>query len=149
MGASPGRCWPASEWEEIAMHVTAMHHVALVTNDLARLREFYVETLGLSQVGAFPGGRIIFIEAGSTTIELITRDGWEANNNGSWQHLCFEVESVDDTYAELSAKGIPFRVLPKDVGSDPVLARNAFFKDPDGNDLELYQPIGNRYPQFS
>jgi len=131
------------------MRVTALHHVALVTNDLARLREFYVETLGLPQVGAFPGGKIIFIEAGSTTIELIGRDGWTPSQDGSWQHICFEVESVDDEYAELAAKGIPFRVLPKDVGADPVLARNAFFKDPDGNDLELYQPIGNRYPQFS
>ena len=129
------------------MRVTATHHVALWTGDLARLREFYVETLGLPQVGAFPGGRIIFIEAGSTTIEMIARDGWAPNQDGSWQHLCFEVESVDDVYAELSAKDIPFHVLPKDVGSDPVLARNAFFRDPDGNNLELYQPIGNRYPQ--
>ena len=129
------------------MRVTATHHVALWTGDLARLREFYVETLGLPQVGAFPGGKIIFIEAGSTTIELIAREGWESNKNGNWQHLCFEVESVDDTHAELSANGVPFRILPKDVGADPVLARNAFFLDPDGNDLELYQPIGSRYPQ--
>ena len=75
------------------------------------------------------------------------REGWVPNQDGSWQHLCFEVESVDDVYAELSAKNIPFRVLPKDIGANPVLARNAFFQDPDGNDLELYQPIGNRYPQ--
>ena len=34
------------------------------------------QTLGLPQVGAFPGGRVIFIEAGSTTIEMVTRDGW-------------------------------------------------------------------------
>ena len=129
------------------MRVTGTHHVALFTNDLPRLREFYVETLGLPQVGAFPGGRVIFIDAGSTTIELITRDDWQANQDGSWQHLAFEVESTDDAYAELSGKGIAFHILPKNVPEENPLTRIAFFRDPDGNNLELYQPIGNRYPQ--
>ena len=129
------------------MRVTGTHHVALFTDDLERLRAFYVDTLGLPQVGAFPGGRIIFLEAGSTSIELITRDNWAGTDTGSWQHLAFEVESTDDAYAELSEKGIAFHVLPKNVPEDAPQARIAFFRDPDGNNLELYQPIGSRYPQ--
>lgn len=130
------------------MQVTGTHHVALVTNDLARLRDFYVNTLGLPQVGAFPGGRIIFIDAGSTTIEMITREGWTNSDAGNWQHLAFEVASVDDAYAELTGKGIAFHVEPKDVPSEENPAcRVAFFRDPDGNILELFQPIGSRYPQ--
>ncbi len=129
------------------MRVTGTHHVALATANLERLRAFYVETLGLPQVGAFPGGRVIFIEAGSTTIEMVTRDNWVNSDAGNWQHLAFQVESVDDTYAELSALGIAFHVEPKDVPADAPLARIAFFKDPDGNNLELFQPIGNQYPQ--
>ncbi len=85
------------------MRVTGTHHVALYTADLERLRAFYVETLGLPQVGAFPGGKILFIDAGSTAIELIARDGWAGTATGSWQHLAFEVESVDDAYDELRA----------------------------------------------
>src|SRR5262245_9136810 len=117
------------------MRVTGTHHVALVTSDLERLRAFYVDTLGLPQVGAFPGGRVIFIDAGSTAIELVTRDGWNASNTGSWQHLAFEVESVDAIYDELTAKGIIFHVLPRDVPADAPTCRIAFCKDPEGNDL--------------
>jgi catechol 2,3-dioxygenase-like lactoylglutathione lyase family enzyme len=129
------------------MRVTGTHHVALTTADLERMRTFYVETLGLPQVGAFPGGRTIFIDAGSTTIELGTRDGWQGSDTGSWRHLAFEVADVDEIYSELTAKGIEFHVLPRNVPPDAPLCRIAFFRDPDGNDLELFQPIGSRYPQ--
>lgn len=128
------------------MRITGTHHVALRTGNFAAMRAFYVETLGLPQVGAFPGGRTIFIDAGTTTIELSTRDGWIGTDTGSWAHLAFEVASVDETHAELAAKEIAFHVEPRDIGDAPT-CRIAFFKDPDGNDLELFQPIGSRYPQ--
>lgn len=129
------------------MRVTNTHHIALVTGDLARLRDFYVETLGLPQIGAFPGGRVIFVAIGSTAIEIIARDGWVGTDTGGWQHLALEVEDVDAAYEELLAKGVAFHVLPKSVPDDAPLTRIAFFKDPDGNIVELYQPIGSRYPQ--
>ena len=129
------------------MQVTGTHRIALFTSDLARLRAFYVGTLGLPQVGAFPGGKVIFIDAGSTAIELLARDAWTDSDTGNWQHLAFEVASVDDAYAELTAKGMAFHVTPKNVPEDAPLARIAFFRDPDGNNLELFQPIGSRYPQ--
>lgn len=129
------------------MRVTNTHHIALYTGDLARLREFYVDMLGLPQIGAFPGGRIIFIEIGGTAIELIAREGWSGTDTGSWQHLALEVEDVDAAYAELSALGIAFHVLPKSVPEEHPSARIAFFKDPEGNILELFQPLGGRYPQ--
>lgn len=129
------------------MRVTGTHHVALYTANLERLRAFYVDTLGLPHVGAFPGGRILFIDAGSTAIELIAREGWAGAATGSWQHLAFTVEDVDATYHELHAQGIAFHVLPKDVPEGAPSARVAFFKDPDGNILELFQPLGGHYPQ--
>lgn len=129
------------------MRVTGTHHVALFTSNLEGLRSFYVDTLGLPQVGAFPGGRVIFIDAGSTAIELVTRDDWEASDKGSWQHLALEVESVDEVYEELTAKGITFHVEPRNVPPDAPTCRIAFFRDPEGNNLELFQPIGGRYPQ--
>lgn len=58
--------------------------------------------------GAFPGGRVIFIGAGSTTIEMVTRDEWADSNAGNWQHLAFEVASVDAAHAELTAKRVAF-----------------------------------------
>ena len=127
------------------MRIVGTHHVGLVTSNFERLRAFYVETLGLAQVGQFAGRNIIFLDAGSITIELIERDA-AATAAGAWDHFAFVVADTDATYAELAALGIPFHILPKNFPEDDPKVRIAFFKDPDGNILELVQPLGDRYP---
>lgn len=131
------------------MNVTGAHHIALFTGNFARLKRFYVEDLGLPQVGSFPGGKTIFLQIGDTAVELIERTDWQSSETGGWQHLALEVADLDAAYAELSAKGIAFHVEPKNVPADDPSVRIAFFKDPDGNILELFQPLGARYPQWS
>jgi catechol 2,3-dioxygenase-like lactoylglutathione lyase family enzyme len=128
------------------MKITGTHHVALITSNFEQMRAFYTETLGLPVVGAFAGGAIIFLQAGPTTIELIGRATY-APAVGSWDHFAFQVEDVDAAYAELKALGVPFHVEPKSVPDPLPEARIAFFKDPDGNILELFQPLGATYPQ--
>jgi catechol 2,3-dioxygenase-like lactoylglutathione lyase family enzyme len=128
------------------MQITGTHHIALITANFATLRDFYVETLGLPIVGAFAGHNIIFIQAGSTTIELIERTGYTAPASGGWDHFAFTVDDVDAAYAELSARGVVFHVPPRSF-PDPAEVRIAFFKDPDGNVLELVQPVAATYPQ--
>jgi glyoxylase I family protein len=129
------------------MRVRHTHHVALLTANFERIRDFYVNTLGLPVRGAFPGRNIVFVEAGSTTIEIVeslTRDS--GATAGGWDHLALEVPSVDAAYAELTALGIAFHVEPKDFPAEAPSVRIAFFRDPDGNALELVQPLGTRYP---
>jgi glyoxylase I family protein len=128
------------------MQLTGTHHVALVTPNYDRLRQFYCDLLGLPVAGAFRGRRILFLDAGSTTIELIERDQASAGQAGGWAHLAFEVADVDATYAELTRQGVAFHVLPTDFPADAPAVRIAFFRDPDGNELELVQPLGPRYP---
>lgn len=127
------------------MRIVGTHHVALTTTNFPRMKAFYTETLGLPQVGAFAGRNIIFIDAGTTTIELIERDA-AAPAAGPWAHFAFEVSDTDATFRELSALGIPFHIEPKDFPEEDPKVRIAFFKDPDGNELELVQPLGSRYP---
>jgi glyoxylase I family protein len=129
------------------MDIVGTHHIALKTTNFARLCQFYGETLGLPLLGGFPGGTIVFYGAGDTTIEIITAAGEDTPPVLGWHHLAFEVADVDAAYAELSAKGIAFHVEPKFAPADAPQARLAFFKDPDGNELELFQPIGGKYPQ--
>jgi glyoxylase I family protein len=129
------------------MHLIGTHHVAISTPHFARLRAFYVEKLGLPVLGGFPGHDILFIAAAGTTIELIG----EATPTGptgrrGWHHLAWEVEDMDASYAELAARGIPFPVPPEDFPAEAPSMRIAFFQDPDGNLLELVQPLGSRYP---
>src|SRR5262245_5644458 len=80
------------------MQIVGAHHVALVTSNFAKLREFYVETLGLPLVGGFPGRNILFIDIGGTTIELLDRAEQPAVGGG-FDHLAFEVADVDAVYA--------------------------------------------------
>jgi catechol 2,3-dioxygenase-like lactoylglutathione lyase family enzyme len=131
------------------MKVVGTHHVALTTTNFARLRAFYSETLGMPVVGGFAGRNTIFIDIGTTTIELAERDSSAGDGPTpglGWNHLALEVENVDESYTELRALGISFHVTPRSFPENEPQVRIAFFKDPDGNVLELYQPIGSRYP---
>jgi len=133
------------------MHILRTHHLAITTASFASLRIFYTEMLGLPVVGGFDGHDIIFLDAGSTLIELIGEPAETAGSDSDesyaarsarpgWHHLAWEVDDVDATYAELSARGIPFSVPPEDFPPEAPSMRIAFFQDPDGNLLELVQP---------
>ena len=50
---------------------------------------------------------------------------------------------VDEAYADLSARGVPFHVPPEDFPPEAPTMRIAFFRDPDGNVIELIQPLGD------
>lgn len=129
------------------MHVSHTHHIAVYTAHVDRLRDFYTGVLGFPVRGAFPAHSIVFVDAGSTTIEIVedTSRGTDALEGG-WNHIALEVPDVDAAYAELSARGIPFHIRPSNFPEEAPAMRIAFFRDPDGNALELIQPLGPRYP---
>lgn len=123
-----------------------MHHVALATANFARLREFYVETLGLPVLGGFPGENLIFIGLGGSAIELSEEPGpVRVPCNGGWTHLALDVADLDDAYAALVARGVPFHIPPEEYPAVAPLMRIAFCTDPDGNVIELIQPLAGRF----
>ena len=101
------------------------------------MRKFYGETLGLVEVREWPDIPIVFFDIGSSTIELIGKETATAETRptGGWDHLAFHVDSVDDAFAELTAKGIKFRDEPRNVKD----VRVCFFFDPDSNLVELFE----------
>ena len=121
------------------MQLAGTHHVALFTQNFAALEKFYSETLGFPVTKRWDDVNIIFINVGSTTIELIGRDTAPAPNSepGSFNHLALKVANVDEAYSELVAKGIKIKAEPKDFKD----VRICFFFDPDGNTLELVQDM--------
>jgi hypothetical protein len=124
------------------VRIVGAHHVAIVTPDVERLRAFYVETLGFSVVGGFPDHGIIFIAAEGVTIELLQEDRLAAGaRRRGWDHLALEVEDVDAAYAALKARGVPFHAPPEGFPPEAPAVRLVFFADPDGNALELLQPL--------
>jgi catechol 2,3-dioxygenase-like lactoylglutathione lyase family enzyme len=133
------------------MRILGTHHLALITGRFELLRRFYVETLGLPVVGGFPEHDIIFVGAGTTAIEIIGEDAPPGSNPGDrvarhgWHHLAFEVEDVDAAFAELTARGVPIHSPPESFPEAAPTMRIAFLRDPDGNLIELVQPLGSRY----
>ncbi len=129
------------------MAITGTHHVALKARDFTTLRGFYRNTLGLKEIGAFETTNIVFFDLGDTTIELIEAE--PDGPVGGFAHLALQVDDVVEHVAQLEQAGIQFHVPAKALTNDAgeTFAWIAFFRDPEGNELELFQPVGDRYPQ--
>lgn len=151
------------------MRIRGMHHTGLTVASVGRSLAFYHDVLGmaiiaeqlgtagyLSQVTGFPGVRLrlAFLQAPGSDhilelIEYVSHPGEpvprETNRPGNG-HLCFLVDDIDQAYDHLAQKGVRF------LSPEPVLvtdgvnrgARVAYFRDPDGFTLELFQPPGSR-----
>lgn len=128
------------------MKIVGTHHVAVCTPNFAKMCAFYTETLGLKKVGSFSGKNIIFVDAGPMTIEIVEKNEPLVLAKVGWAHFAFEVADIAAVYQELTAKGIAFHIPPKLFPDEAPAVKLAFFKDPDGNELELVEPLASRYP---
>ncbi len=119
------------------MQLTGTHHIGLRTPNLAAMEAFYTQTLGFPVTKRWDDVQIVFVDIGSTVIELIGRDNATANNTptGGLDHIALHVADIDAAFAELVAKGVKIRSEPRDFKD----VRIAFFFDPDGNVLELVE----------
>jgi glyoxylase I family protein len=110
------------------------HHIALKSVKFQETKAFYTETLGMPILAGIPGTPVVFTDLGGTTIELMPAQEAGESPKSGFAHLAFQVEDVDVAYEELAAKGIPFHIESRNMGD----IRLAFFRDPDGNELELF-----------
>jgi len=122
------------------MAIQRSHQIGAVTPDLARAEAFYTQVLGLPVVDRLQGDgmNIAFVDLGGTWLELIEqKESTEppAPNRKGFGHLALEVDDVDATYRDLVAKGVQFHVPPTTATGG---IRLAFFRDPDGLELELF-----------
>lgn len=117
------------------------HHIGVFTPNLERAEAFYTQVLGLPVVGRLEGEgmNIAFIDIGGTRLELIEskdRTSPPPPTFSGLGHVALEVDDVDAVYRELVAKGVKFHIPPTDAGHG---IRLAFFRDPDGLELELFR----------
>lgn len=119
------------------MQLTGTHHIGLRTPNLAAMEAFYTQTLGFPVTKRWDDVQIVFVDIGSTVIELIGRDTATAYNTptGGLDHIALHVADIDAAFAELVDKGVKIRSEPRDFKD----VRIAFFFDPDGNVLELVE----------
>ena len=119
-------------------NITKLDYVAIPSQDAARSRRFYGETLGLRPDEHTENEFWL----GQTCLSI-----WEPASFGmpfqpqKNAHLALHVDDVAAARSELEGQGIEFTGDVMDTG----VCHMAFFTDPDGNDLMLhsrYAPAG-------
>ncbi|MBM4335948.1 MAG: lactoylglutathione lyase [Deltaproteobacteria bacterium] len=116
------------------MKLGGVHHVSINVHDADLVGRFYTDVLGLETLPRpdFPF-KGLWLRAGGQQIHLIEVAGHVAPEG---QHFAFEVDDIESICAALAARGVtvsPPRTLPG-------AGRQAFFRDPSGNLIELNQP---------
>src|ERR1700722_5542023 len=113
-------------------------YVILLCQDLGRMRHFYHEPLGFPIYRVLEGW--IELRVGAVLLTLRERgrayDGVKAGDHAGVQ-LAFRVTpaQVDSCYAELLARQVEILESPECSASGH---RTFFFRDPEGNILEIY-----------
>ena len=94
-----------------------INHIALAVPDLEAGEAFWQAVMGLPKTKSYreegQGVDVTFFAAGETSVELISPLDDEsgvakylAKRGPGMHHLCFEVDDIEATLAELSAKGV-------------------------------------------
>ena len=140
----------------------AVRHTGIVVSDMDKSLKFYRDLLRLKPVIDFEekGEFIDSVLGGSgiqvRMVKMVADDGGmvellhyishpmsRAKNNKVYEigptHMAFTVESIDETYKQLSDAGVNFSSTP--VVSPDGKAKLAFCQDPDGTYLELVEEL--------
>jgi catechol 2,3-dioxygenase-like lactoylglutathione lyase family enzyme len=132
-----------SESEVARMLESASTHAMIAVSDLDVAKEFYGAKLGLTPSDNRSGSAVRYGTAAGTWF-LVYQSGFA----GTAKSTCmrFEVEDIEVTVAELRGRGIDFEEydLPgvktvAGIDDHESGARGAWFKDPDGNILQIGQ----------
>ena len=120
------------------------HHIAIISSDWEKAREFYVNKLGfeLTREVYRPAqdDYLRMLSLGETTLELFIRpDAPQRVNNPEamgLRHLAFRVEDAVAAAAWLNSRGIETEPIREDLVNGGTFT---FFKDPDGLPLEIHE----------
>lgn len=116
----------------------------LCSTDLERSREFYEQKVGLTLSPETIPNHLLFDCGGGTTLLVYGRP---AANAADHTQVRFWTSDVDADVRELVARGVEFDDLDfptiktvDHVATVAGIGRSAWFKDPDGNTLAIFQP---------
>ena len=115
------------------MLVEHVDFVSFLTQDIARARRFYAETLGLEI--ETEGASDMEFRCGQVTLDIFDPTSIGQPFAPSPAGIALRVADVDAARAELEAKGVQFDGETLVTG----VCKQAWFKDPDGNPLMLHR----------
>ena len=137
-----------------------IHHTAISTPDLKRLKQFYCDLFGFEEIFGFEwrqgseisdrivglkdsSAEFVFLRNANTHLELFEyrsptprpRDpAWRVCDHGL-THICFEVSDIHSEYSRLKNMGMRFQAAP--CAAAGLMA--VYGRDPDGNIVELIE----------
>jgi catechol 2,3-dioxygenase-like lactoylglutathione lyase family enzyme len=128
--------------------ITNVRFAVLHVEDQERARDFFASTLGFAvrtdapygedarwiEVGAPGAESYLVLAKADPEVRAVIRE-----RLGPMSHVWFDCDDLDATFADLSAKGVPFPVEPQPAPWNPDGGRWAQFADPDGNLYGLTQ----------
>ncbi len=116
--------------------MATLDHIGIYVEDLSRSAVFYGEVFGLQVARTMETStsKIAFLDVGGGLLELIQRPGAPGITEGPWSHVAFKVDDYDAMESRLEGLGLELRKVVLGDGS-----RIAFFKDPDGHDVEIME----------
>ena len=145
------------------MEKIKFRHIGITVSDLDRIADFYCKYLGFSKqfgrtfdeefISAAPAlyrqpegvfAKMQMIESqDGLVLELFQFSNTENNPTPLWNmtgihHLAFLVENLPDLYELMKINGVEFFQEPRLRGDDTGDGYWTFFKDPDGNMVELW-----------
>ena len=125
----------------MSANIRNLDYVILLCDDILQMKGFYHETLGFPIYRDWEGW--IEMRVGAVLLTLRKRgrpyDG-DKHPDAAGVQLAFRVapQEVDGCYAELAQKRVEIIEAPHDQDYGH---RTLFFKDPEGNILEIYADI--------
>lgn len=123
---------------------TSIGHIAIRARDLDKVLDFYTGTLGLAEMFRLQNDQgdlsLVYVRVtDSQYLEFFPNgvgEGVPPREAVGLNHICLAVADLDETVAELTARGVPL-ARPVITGRDG--NRQAWIEDPEGNRLELME----------
>lgn len=120
-------------------------YVRLLVRDFDSCVAFYRDVIGFPVAMMVDHAKFAEFNTGETALEIYDRDsmaevvGTGLETAGDRMLITLQVDDVDATFEALKAKGVTFEESP---GDRPAWgARTAYFRDPEGNLIELFQHV--------
>lgn len=127
------------------MKIKSVHHIAILTDDYEKSKQFYTEILGFSILSETyreerKSYKLDLAINGRYQIELFSfpeyRERASFPEAKGLRHLAFGVENLEEAHKELMSK----KVQVEDIRIDELTKKKfCFFYDPNGQPLELYE----------
>jgi catechol 2,3-dioxygenase-like lactoylglutathione lyase family enzyme len=126
------------------MEGTKRVSAVICSTDLARSQDFYENKIGLSLSPETIKNHLLF-ECGDGTTLLVY--GRPAPNKADHTQVRFWSQDVEADVKALAARGVAFEEYDfpalktvEGIATTPGIGKSAWFRDPDGNTLDLFQP---------